>query len=47
MGRRQHIIIIKIIYNLGNIRLQIDGLDELRKFDIIYLLGFNIMLGLP
>ena len=37
----------KIIYNLGNIRLQIDGLNEFRKFDIIYLVDFNIILGLP
>ena len=37
----------KIIYNIGNIRLQIDGLDELRKFDITYLIGSDIMLGLP
>ena len=37
----------KIIYNLGNIRLQIDGLNESRKFDIIYLAGSNIVLGLP
>ena len=27
----------KVIYNLGNIRLQIDDLDELQKFDITYL----------
>ena len=37
----------KIIYNLGNIRLQMDGLDELRKFDITYLIDSDIMLGLP
>ena len=36
----------KVIYNLGNIRLQIDGLNELRKFDITYLIGSNIVLGL-
>ena len=37
----------KIIHNSGNIRLQIDGLNELRKFDITYLTGFNIVLRLP
>ena len=37
----------KIIYNLGNIRLQIDGLNERRKFDIIYLVDSDIILGLP
>ena len=36
----------KVIYNLGNIRLQMDGLDEFRKFDIIYLVDSNIILEL-
>ena len=36
----------KIIYNLGNIRLQIDGLNERKKFDITYLAGSDIILGL-
>ena len=37
----------KKIYNLNNIRLQIDDLNEFRKFDITYLAGFDIILGLP
>ena len=37
----------KVIYNSGNIRLQIDDLDELRKFNITYLADSNIMLELP
>ena len=36
----------KITYYLGNIRLQIDGLNELRKFDITYLIDSNIILRL-
>ena len=37
----------KITYNLGNIRLQMDDLNEYRKFDITYLIDSDIILGLP
>ena len=37
----------KVIYSLGDVRLQINGLDEFRKFDIIYLVGSDIVLKLP
>ena len=37
----------KVTHDSGNIRLQINGLDELRKFDITYLAGLDIILRLP
>ena len=37
----------KITYYFKKIRLQINGFKEQRSFDIIYLRGSDLILGLP